>query len=244
MHPSTRLRFALVAAVLGALALAPSARGAFVPLFYSGDLDPTNPNANGLYNGSDAIVNQASTYENFIVPSGPGWHVTGLFSNNHSGLNPATATWEIRTGLSEGNGGTLVASGTASVTQTPTGRSFAGLTEYQDLVSGLSVDLAPGMYWLNVTPVDPTNSLSYNSNTFGLNAVGTDVQNQQFFNSSFFGANFTNANNFGTFPLLSDGVVGTLITTAVPEPASVIPLLTGALGLLGYGWRKRRQAAA
>jgi hypothetical protein len=35
-----------------------------------------------------------------------------------------------------------------------------------------------------------------------------------------------------------------LAVTAVPEPASVIPLLTGALGLLGYGWRRRRQAAA
>jgi hypothetical protein len=33
------------------------------------------------------------------------------------------------------------------------------------------------------------------------------------------------------------------IVAAVPEPASVIPLLTGALGLLGYGWRRRKQAA-
>jgi hypothetical protein len=31
--------------------------------------------------------------------------------------------------------------------------------------------------------------------------------------------------------------------TAVPAPPSVIPLAIGALGLLGYGWRKRRQAA-
>jgi hypothetical protein len=62
MH--TRRRFGaavLVAAVLGALALAPSARGAFVPLFYSGDFDPTNPNANGLSNEVDAIVSQSST---------------------------------------------------------------------------------------------------------------------------------------------------------------------------------------
>jgi hypothetical protein len=31
--------------------------------------------------------------------------------------------------------------------------------------------------------------------------------------------------------------------TAVPEPASAIPLITGALALLGYGWRRRTQAA-
>jgi hypothetical protein len=32
------------------------------------------------------------------------------------------------------------------------------------------------------------------------------------------------------------------VVAAVPEPASVIPLLTGALGLLAYGWRRRKQA--
>jgi hypothetical protein len=32
--------------------------------------------------------------------------------------------------------------------------------------------------------------------------------------------------------------------TAAPEPASLTLLATGALGLLGYGWRRRRQAAA
>jgi hypothetical protein len=32
--------------------------------------------------------------------------------------------------------------------------------------------------------------------------------------------------------------------SAVPEPASLTLLATGALGLLGYGWRKRKQAKA
>jgi hypothetical protein len=32
--------------------------------------------------------------------------------------------------------------------------------------------------------------------------------------------------------------------TGVPEPASLTLLATGALGLLGYGWRRRKQAAA
>ena len=32
--------------------------------------------------------------------------------------------------------------------------------------------------------------------------------------------------------------------TAAPEPATLTQLATGALGLLGYGWRRRRLAAA
>jgi hypothetical protein len=34
------------------------------------------------------------------------------------------------------------------------------------------------------------------------------------------------------------------VAATVPAPPSVIPLITGALGLLGYGWRKRRQGQA
>jgi MYXO-CTERM domain-containing protein len=45
--------------------------------------------------------------------------------------------------------------------------------------------------------------------------------------------------------MVASGVDGTLlVAVAVPAPPSVIPLLTGALGLLGYGWHRRRQAAA
>jgi hypothetical protein len=32
-----------------------------------------------------------------------------------------------------------------------------------------------------------------------------------------------------------------LQSTAVPEPTTLTLLATGALGLLGYGWRKRKQ---
>jgi hypothetical protein len=36
---------------------------------------------------------------------------------------------------------------------------------------------------------------------------------------------------------------GTPQVTGVPEPASLTLLGLGALGLLGYGWRRRKQAA-
>jgi len=206
-------------------------------LFYAGDLDLNDPNQNGLANENDAIVSGspygAATYQNFTLSSNS--TATGLFSNNLSGLNPTTAYWEIRTGVSEGNGGTLIASGTGATSNVATGRSDFGFIEYRNEVDGLSVALNGGtQYWMAVVPQDVNNpNRSFNSNTDGLNSVGSQVNNQQFFNSAFFGANFTNANSHGTFPAFSQGVVGT-----VPEPSSIIMLGSGLVAAAGVVRRR------
>ncbi len=206
-------------------------------LFYGGDFDPNNPNANGLANENDAIVGGnpygAATYQNFT--NSQSWNVTSLFTNNLSTLAPATAYWEVRSGVSEGNGGTLVASGTGAATQTPTGRSGFGFLEYKDSV-GVSLTLDPGTYWLAVVPQDVNNpGRSFNSNTFGLNSIGNQTSNQQFFNSAFFGANFTNANTQGVFQTFSSGVEG---STSVPEPSSMIMLGSGLVAVAGVVRRR------
>jgi hypothetical protein len=210
-------------------------------LFYGGDFDVNNPNANALANENDAIVHGnpygAATYQNFVV-SGPSWNITNMFTDNLSGLNPSTGYWEIRTNVSEGNGGTLIASGTSPLTHTLTGRIDFSFAEYRDEVNGLNLTLAPGTYWMAVVPQDPNNAnRSYNTNTFGLNSVGSQISNQQFWNSPFFAQTFTNANNLGPFPTFSDGVLG----TAVPEPSSLIMLGSGLVAAAGAARNRLRR---
>lgn len=206
-------------------------------LFYGGDLDLNDPNQNGLANENDAIVGGnpygAATYQNFTLSGNS--TVTGLFSNNLSQLTPTNGYWEIRSGVSEGNGGTLIASGTGAVTNTPTGRSDFGYNEYRNEVDGLNLALNGGtQYWMAVVPVCTTCAgRSFNSNTDGLNSIGTQQSNDQFFNSAFFGANYTNANNEGVFPTFSQGVIGT-----VPEPSSLIMLGSGLVAVAGIVRRR------
>ena len=188
-------------------------------LYYSGDFNPNDADANALANEQDAIVSNSQIYK--PVTPDQSWLVTGLLENTLSQLTPTSAVWEIRTGVSEGNGGTVYASGSGTPTQTATGRSGFGFTEYTDFVTvSPSVLLHAGVtYWINVTPVClvcvgrafESNALPAGS---AANRVGPpDVLNQSFWNSSFFGENFTNANNGGVFPLFSFGVKGTLATT-------------------------------
>src|SRR5206468_11918145 len=128
------------------------------------------------------------------------------------------ATWEIRQGVSEGNGGTLIGSGmTMTPVVAPTGRSGFGFTEYMVEVIGLNVNLPPGTYWLNVTPIGDLTGRSFDSTTSGANCVGTPCGNNMnaFWNSNFFGANFTSTSNAGQPTDFSMGVIGSIGTCLV-----------------------------
>src|SRR5437867_4060047 len=184
-------------------------------LWYNGDFNGVN----GLANEDNTSLGEgefASVYDNFNVPS-PGWNVTAVFSDNLENTNVTGALWEIRQGISEGNGGTLIASGmTMTPVVTPTGRSGFGFTEFMIEVTGLNVNLPPGTYWLNVTPIGDLTGRSFDSTTSGANCVGTPCGNDRnaFFNSNFGGgANFTSV-----FSDFSMGVEGTISGGGTPTP--------------------------
>ena len=194
------------------------------PLWYNGDYNFANGLANEM-NTSIGSGEYASVYDDFIVPSGPGWNVTSVFSDNLlENTNVTGATWEIRQGVSEGNGGTLIASGmTMTPVVTPTGRCDFSFCEYMVEVIGLNVSLVEGRYWLNVTPIGDLTGRSFETTTSGANCVGTPCGNNQnaFFNSNFFDANFTSTANEGVPSDFSMGVNGTTgCGTPSPTPTA------------------------
>jgi hypothetical protein len=127
-------------------------------LFYGGDFDPNNQNADSLGN-ADTLHGQLTTYVPFFVPEEQVWTVKGLFSNNLSDLSfvdPEQMEWSISTGVSAGNPGTVIASGTIHATFMPTGRSFQAFTEYTllgRLTPETAVTLTSGVYWMTAVPL-------------------------------------------------------------------------------------------
>lgn len=213
----------LIASCVVVFSLAVAAQADPLPgsLWYNGDLIPGNDE--GVLRARPNYVNPSGydiTYDDFIVPASDGsWTVTSVYSNLFSlpGSFTGAANWSIRTGLSVGNGGTIIAGGTLSpATITPGGSGFSLR------ITGLNTVLAPGLYWLNVSPVlsGPTSSLILA--TQGKNAVGLPPGND--------GNAFVDANNiiphFGAYPAdFSMGVIGTRGTTSVPDSGSTALLL-------------------
>jgi hypothetical protein len=228
--------------VIAVLALNATLRAQAPPgsLWYNGDFNGVN----GLANERNTTITQAAVYEDFDVTGGPMWNVTAVFSDNLADTVVTGADWEIRTGVSTGNAGTLIASGTTnSPVVTPTGRSGFGYTEYMVEVTGLNVFLpmlpSGQHYWLNVTPVGNGTGRSFNSTTSGANCVGTPCGNDAnaFFNSTYYGSFFLPCGAPESCYDFSNGVIGTV----VPEPATVALLISG-LGALLVPLRRRRAA--
>ena len=123
-------------------------------VFYGGDLNPTDPNAAGLSDENTFYVSDSSTYAALTIPAGSTVVVKGALFNVQASaaFDPMTATYDLRTGISEGNGGSSLASGTAKLKVVATGRSFNGTYEYTIAVKIPKLTLPSGEYWFNITP--------------------------------------------------------------------------------------------
>jgi hypothetical protein len=174
-------------------------------LFYGGDTNASSSNANALANENTLLFPDTTMYIPFTVPNGLSWEISGLFTNDladgYDGIDPAQAAWSISSGVSNGNGGTVIASGTSSASFNPTGRESFGLNEYTTLVNltvGTAVKLNAGTYWLAVVPqcIDRGNSNCdiaeyFVSNTQRLNSYGPpEPASDSFLNSSYFGYSY------------------------------------------------------
>ena len=213
-------------------------------LFYGGDFldNPVYPPflPNGLANENTLFVAGnpygAAVWIPFTVPAGQTWDVKGLFTNNLSnygvldqGSLPAgVAYWSINEEIFAGSPGVVVDSGTSAATSTATGRAAFGLTEFTVQVTGLSVTLTPGTYWLTVVPICTNSADSYCQgvffasdveylNTTPTNAYGpAEPLDKAYFDSPIFGVTFEPTNgplgacNGDGCDAFSAGVLGTI----------------------------------
>ncbi|MGB8916900.1 MAG: hypothetical protein WCC89_08580 [Candidatus Sulfotelmatobacter sp.] len=175
-------------------------------LFYGGDLNPSDPNAAGMSDENTLlIVGGGSTYGAVEIPTGVTAQVFGIIVNVQAdaAFDPQTATYDIRTGVVDGNGGTSIASGSGTTIVQATGRNFLGLNEYTIAVSWATpITLPSGEYWFNLTP-QCLNTLDGSCNVFRQFASNTtqltnnihgawQVPHEMFLNSTYFGLTFTN----------------------------------------------------
>jgi hypothetical protein len=217
--------------------------GADTILWYNGDY----AGGSGTVNENASNIGPANIYDDFDVTASGGWIVQRLWSNDCMLFQDVTsASWSIRSGMFAGNGGTIVASGITAAQQTATGRTaWWGYPEYSVEISGRSIYLSPGEYWLSVSPLvgnDPLSNgqySSYISQTWGANAIGTPSGN--------------NGNSFDYHPSVgryfavdyfhedySMGVAGTV----VPEPSTWALSAVGGVFVLVNRRRGRIQKIA
>ncbi|HXE54958.1 MAG TPA: hypothetical protein VN541_18195 [Tepidisphaeraceae bacterium] len=188
-------------------------------LYYGGDGDPPLAQLNQKnFTSPDDFQ-----YDDFEVPAGQQWSMASLFGtivyNNatHGPLNSpvsAQAYYEIRTGVSAGNGGSLLFSGTAPATS-DAGAMTGGYQDYLFTASPASpITLAPGTYWLALAPIDSGANYAYIRETDGTNGIGPTAGDVSSYSTIGGGAAFV-----PQAADLSIGVTGT--ASPVPEPGAI-----------------------
>jgi len=193
--------------------------------WYNGDWMSGIPGVLNAYVSSTSFYR---VYDDFVVPDS-GWLVTGVFAHSRLSSTAVTqASWEIRSGVSAGNGGMIVASGTGAAKVTVTMTASDGSTTCLIEVDGLSVALPAGKYWLSVAPVTAASG-AYLCLTLGAGAIGDPPGNDgaAYFYVAGGGAFFTPIQETGGGGTSGDFSMGVLavraLTPPAPLPAPVAP---------------------
>jgi hypothetical protein len=209
-------------------------------LWYNGDYDDNDASTNEsevpINEGGPYVLETSLVYNEFIVPVGQVWTLNSMSTNNQLAFEvlPTTGTWQIRTGISDGNGGTLVFSGDTTCTPTEThaadGNNYLD-PEYNISVTVPNVVLTAGTYWMAVAPDDGEyyGEQSYIETTSGANAIGLPPG----IGLSFINNNLPAADGGEDFasapdPDYSASVSGT--AALVPEPIGWPMLAAGLVG--------------
>lgn len=211
--------------------VAPHARATY--LFHNGD---ANIATNFLDCSTCRGAGGVRVYDDFDVPAS-GWMITGISGNyffqTTSPTLPSVGTWEIRTGMAQGVLGTLVATGTTSLTETltsnPTGCNCPSIATYNIAVTIPTLVLTQGTYWVTLAPDSaPSEPFLWSAN--GTNGTNAKIDGLSFATGPFFPSGPQNLGNYESqfggpsqidFSMQLTGVANS------PEP--------GAMGLVSLG---------
>jgi hypothetical protein len=185
-------------------------------VYYGGDIDPNDPEENGLDNENDLFIQYMWTYNEVNVPSP--LKISAAFTNNLSTygiIDPKTANWDFRVGVTESNFGTSIAHGTTPAEFRATGRSAFGFAEYE-LLTRTTLSLPTGNVWFDVqpnctNPNDPEcgqdDPRYFESDSDGLNGINSKstVTSNDGMGPTYFCANSVCGDMFGSW-CIDEGV--------------------------------------
>ncbi len=177
--PGSSVRVLLAITVIAGFALTQETRADW----YSGDPYQSQTGwPQYTENLSNANQVYALTYDNVTWNPGAGGGVVDRVGGHFHSFNAIsgsvidTARFEIRTGMSHGVGGTLVTSGTGSVTTAATGFLQGGAAVWEVSVDVPNFTLPAGNYWfglaIGTTSQDPNDIGWFVASTSGANGIG------------------------------------------------------------------------
>jgi hypothetical protein len=164
-----------------------------------------------------------------------------LLGRDNTG-SPVAIAYEIRTGVSPGNGGTLLFSGFSTGATTvprPTDGSFGtpppGSGQYVEYIGGFPggtvLHLNAGTYWIGLAPLEGFGSFDV-ATTQGAGGIGGPLNNGNafYYDSSNPSANFVPMNDY-------DFAMRIFTTSStIPEPGSL-----SLFGLMSFVWFRRQK---